>query len=221
MPSWACIASPLTSRPSSASVSRSALAARVSFSPSATARCAMATRAPVPKAVTTWSAERPAARSKERRSVLPSMASTPSPALPRSSRKASKVRAKAAGSSRRKTRLKVSWLGKPFFRLKNSRSSVSRSSANSAKSTQLSAPQTDATSAIANMSSNSCRCAFPRRGSGISPSVSIRAMCPPSRTHGRIQITQTGRAPARCQCALRRSQGDRLNRRGIPARDLL
>ena len=84
-------------RPSSASVPSSARAARVSFWPSGTARWGDGDPRPVPKAVTTCSDERPAARSKERRRVLPSMASTPSPAAPRSSRKASKARPKATG----------------------------------------------------------------------------------------------------------------------------
>jgi hypothetical protein len=77
-----------------------------------------------------------------------------------------------------------------ILQAKNSRKSTSRSSANSAKSTQLSAPQTDATSAIVRMSSKSCRWALPRRGSGISPRMSINnAIGPSFGANGRIQIS--------------------------------
>jgi len=80
------------------------------------------------------------------------MASTQDPSVPRSLRNASKARPKAAGSSIRNTRLKVSWLGNPFSSRRNSRKSRSRFSANSAQSTQLSAPHTDATTEIVRMS---------------------------------------------------------------------
>jgi len=63
--------------PPSVSVASSARAAVISFSPAATARWPTLSRASAPKAVTTCSAERFAARSKARRSVLPSMASRP------------------------------------------------------------------------------------------------------------------------------------------------
>lgn len=150
------------------SIAQWARAAVISFSPSATAHWPMLTRAPVPKAVTTCRAERPAARSNERRKVLPSIASTPSPSAPRSSRKAAKARPKASGSSIRNTREKVSWLDKPLSRRRNSCSSGWRNRAKPAKSTQVSAPQTEATSAMVRISSNSCRRALPHRGSGIS-----------------------------------------------------
>ncbi len=63
------------------------------------------------KAVTTCSADFPAARSNERRIVLPSIATIPGPSWPRPSRKLAKQVAKAAGSSSRNRREKVSWLG--------------------------------------------------------------------------------------------------------------
>ena len=78
----ACIASPLTSRPSSVSVVRSARAARISFSPSTTAFCPIATCAPVPKAVTTCRGERLAARSNDRRRVLARDGQNPGPRRP-------------------------------------------------------------------------------------------------------------------------------------------
>ena len=133
-----------------------------------------------------------------RRSAAASFRRSPArrpPSAPRSSRKASNPRANASGSSRRKTRLKVSWLGKPFSRRRNSLSSASRSSANSAKSTQLSAPQTDATNAIARMSSSSCRRALPRRGSGISRCISIRTpSVPPSGPTAKSRSARKGSA---------------------------
>ena len=67
--------------------------------------------------------------------------------------------------------LNVSWLGNPFSRRRNSRSRRSRSAANSAKPTQLSAPQTKAASAITAMSRREWRCAFPVPGSGTEPKI--------------------------------------------------
>jgi hypothetical protein len=46
-----------------------------------------------------------------------------------------------------------------------------QSAANAAKSTQLSVPQTNATSAIVRMSRRSSRCAVPVRGSAISRTI--------------------------------------------------
>lgn len=94
------------------------------------------------------------------------MASTPAPAAPRSSRNRPKHPAKAAGSRSRKIRENVSWLGIPFSSRRKSRNKTSRSTAKSAKSEQLSAPQIDAVSAIVRTSKRSCRLAFPVRGSG-------------------------------------------------------
>ena len=138
----------------------------LSLSPAAT--WPIVIRASAAKAVTTCRADFPAARSKERRIVLPSMATTPVPSWPRSSRKLAKQVAKAAGSSSRNRREKVSWLGKPPGSSRNSRNNASRSRAKSAKSTQLSAPQIEAVNAIVSTSRSLCRRALPLRGSGSS-----------------------------------------------------
>lgn len=73
----------------------------------------------------------------------------------------------------------ASW--RPKSRRSNSRSSGSRPSANSAKSTQLSAPRADAKSAIVRMSGNSRRRASPRRVCGMSREIAICELTQPSR----------------------------------------
>ncbi len=96
---------------------------------------------------------------------MPSIASTPAPSAPRSSRKAEKHDPNATGSSSRNTRENVSWLGTPLRRPRNAANSARRSRPKCAKSTQLSAPQIDAVSAITSTSTRSCRWALPVRGS--------------------------------------------------------
>jgi hypothetical protein len=69
----------VTSAPSSVSVASRARAAVISFSPGATARWPRLSRASAPKAATTCRGERPAARSKDRRSVRRTYAAPPGP----------------------------------------------------------------------------------------------------------------------------------------------
>jgi hypothetical protein len=162
------MASPVTSIPVRSNSPSSARAAVISLPPGGTAAWPSTSRASQAKAVTTCSGDAPAAQSNDRRSVLPSIATTPRPSWPRPSRNRPKQAPKAAGSSSRNSRLNVSWLGRPFSSFRKLRNSRSRSRAKSAKSTQLSAPQTEATSAIVTTSTRSCRVAFPVRGSGNS-----------------------------------------------------
>ena len=73
--------------------------------------------------------------------------------------------------------------------------SSSRSSANSAKSTQVSPPQTDAASAMTRMSKSPCRREFPRRGSATPAKIVNNDPIGPSiRTKDRIQIRQKANA---------------------------
>src|SRR6266404_3089691 len=72
---------------------------------------------------------------------------------------------RAIGSSRRSTRLNVSWLGMPCLSSRMVRRRASFSPPNSAISTQDSAPQSMAASAMNSMSRKSCR-ALMSRGSG-------------------------------------------------------
>jgi hypothetical protein len=74
----------------------------LSLPPAAT--CPIATRASAANAVTTCSGERAAAASKERPSVLPSIATTPAPSTPSPSRNTAKPPANATGSSSRNSR---------------------------------------------------------------------------------------------------------------------
>src|SRR3954462_12838201 len=80
-----------------------------------------------------------------------------------------------SGSSRRRTRLNVSWLGGPCSRLRKPRRNASLSSANSAMSTAVCPPHKTVHSAIIRISSRSCRPALPVRGSS---SPSKQAMNP-------------------------------------------
>ena len=191
--------------------------------------CASATRGPLPKTVTRWSAERPAARSKSRRNVLPSMATTPSRRHRDRQGRPGSSAPKAAGSSRRKTRLKVSWLGKPFLSLRNSRSSESRSrrTRRSRRSSPRRRPRRPARSP-------ECRAVHaaahsPAAGRGSTERVDQRPCGPPSRDTWQNpaqpaaparptrpflpRCRQTRRNPASCSppCGARRAETLRLS----------
>src|SRR5947207_7220125 len=73
----------------------------------------------------------------------------------------------AFGSSMRKTRLNVSWLGKPFLSTRTSSQRYAFSRATSAMSVQLVAPHSVASNAMNKISVKSCS-AFSARGSGRS-----------------------------------------------------
>src|SRR6266851_2983667 len=115
---------------------------------------------------------------------LPPPATTPlagpSPRPARSAlTKQAKVRAISSGSSRRNTRLKLSWLGGPWRRSTISASSASWAAAKSAISTEDFAPHKVAASAMNSIAARSC-CALKSRGSRtsrkIEMSVSIEAL---------------------------------------------
>ena len=108
-------------------------------------------------------------RSKAPRKALPSTATTPRSSSPLALAKPAMNRRNAAsnacGSSRRKTRLKVSWLGTPCCNCRTSRSSPSLDCPNVAMSEGPSAPHSVAARAMNKTSSNSCR-ALSALGSG-------------------------------------------------------
>src|SRR4051795_1853458 len=119
------------------------------------------------QAWTICSGDLPVTRSNERRSVLPSTATTPRRLSAKRCMKRVKQVSNAFGSSRRNTRLKVSWLGVPWRRRRNWRRYGALISPNSAMSEQSSPPDSRVQSAIIN---NSCRSwrALSRRGSTTS-----------------------------------------------------
>src|SRR3954453_16357169 len=106
------------------------------------------------QAWTICSGDLPVTRSNERGSVLPSTATTPRRLSAKARRKGGKQVPNAFGSSRRNTRLKVSWLGVPWRRRRNWRRYGALISPNSAMSEQSSPPDSKVQSAIIN---NSCR----------------------------------------------------------------
>src|SRR5215210_7651691 len=75
-------------------------------------------------------------RSKERRSVLPSIATTPCKVSAKRCMKRVKQASNGAGSRSRNTRLKVSWLGMPCRKRRNCRRNGSLTVPNSAMSEQ-------------------------------------------------------------------------------------
>src|SRR3954470_5577490 len=113
MARWQLSASAVTIARFSDSISSSFGTAVISFDLSPVATCARTNREPAAQALTRCNGDRSAARSKERRSVLPSMAITPWAASAKPSMNCRKQSWNFAGSSRRNTRLKVSWLGIP------------------------------------------------------------------------------------------------------------
>src|SRR4051812_34112182 len=119
------------------------------------------------QAWTICSGDLPVTRSNERRSVLPSTATTPRRLSAKRCMKRVKQVSNAFGSSRRNTRLKVSWLGVPWRRRRNCRRYGALISPNSAMSEQSSPPDSKVQSAIIN---NSCRSwrALSRRGATTS-----------------------------------------------------
>ena len=103
-----------------------------------------------------------------------------------------------SGSSTRKSRLNVSWLGTPFSRLRNPRKNGSFDFANRPMSTEPWPPHRTAHMAIAKISWKSCRLAFPVRGSSnpsqqaINFSKTTSQAAFPSRP-GRIHFNQNAK----------------------------
>src|SRR5712664_3853716 len=132
-------------------------------------RCARHIRASAAQTLTMCNGVLRRPRSKAPRSALPSTATTPVRvsllALAKPVMKRRNAFSKASGSSRRNTRLKVSWLGMPCSSRSNTRKSPSLLWPNSAISAQLSAPHSVAANAMIRTSQRSCR-ALSARGSG-------------------------------------------------------
>ena len=186
---WQCIASAVTVQPSSASSAKISGGAVISLPSTlrwpSTSRCAQL------QALIRWSGPQPARRSNERRAVLPSTATTCSIRAAKAATKRPKQASNPAGSSSRNRRENVSWLGMPPGSARKRRKNGSFARPNAAMSTQLSAPHHVAPSAISRISSRSCRCALPVRGSARSAKhARNRSMPPlPSRSGQPNQIT--------------------------------
>src|SRR3954462_9829706 len=167
MTRWQLSASAVTIQPLSDSSSSSFGTAVISLDLPSTAIWPSSRRCSADQAWTICSGDLPVTRSNERRSVLPSTATTPRRLSAKRCMKRVKQVSNAFGSSRRNTRLKVSWLGVPWRRRRNCRRYGALISPNSAMSEQSSPPDSKVQSAIIN---NSCRSwrALSRRGSTTS-----------------------------------------------------
>ena len=186
MAAWQCRASAVTVQPSSDSNSRTSSAAATSLRLGAT-RCAIASRASAAQTLTRCSGVVRRPCSKAPRNALPSIATTPRKFFANSPMNCRKAASNATGSSKRNTRLNVSWLGIPCSRRRNCRNNGSLEEPKSAMSAQLSAPQSTAASATTRISGSSWR-AFAARGSGSDPNASWkRSIRPPSYLGSRLQ----------------------------------
>lgn len=192
---WQLIASVVTVRPSRLRNRRSWGTAVISFDFSSVAICARTSRSSHDHALTMCRADFSLAVSKERRSVLPSIATTPVVCCENARMNSEKHAPNATGSSSRNSRLNVSCDGNPFFSVRNSRRNGSLSSANSAISVHVVPPQRYEHSAITNNSHRSCRRAFPVRGSSTcenipeNPSIPLASI--PNRGLPKILLSPT------------------------------
>src|SRR5271165_191135 len=182
---WQLIASVVTVRPSRLRNRRSWGTAVISFDFSSVAICARTSRSSHDHALTMCRADFSLAVSKERRSVLPSIATTPVVCCENARMNSEKHAPNATGSSSRNSRLNVSCDGNPFFSVRNSRRNGSLSSANSAISVHVVPPQRHEHSAITNTSHKSCRRAFPVRGSSSCENIPEKPSIPPASTPNR------------------------------------
>jgi hypothetical protein len=132
---------------------------------SSVASCAITIRNSQPQALTMCSADFLLALSNERRITLPSIAITPCNFAAKPSMKRWNAARNWSGSSRRNSRLKVSWQGRPFSSLRKLRRKVSFERAKVAMSTAPCPPLSTVHRAIISSSWKSCRAAFPVRGS--------------------------------------------------------
>jgi hypothetical protein len=179
---WQFIASVVTVRPLRLRSRRSCGTAVISFDFSSVAICARTRRSSHDQALTMCKADFSLAASKERRSVLPSTATTPAVCRENARMNSEKHAPNAAGSRSRNSRLNVSCDGNPFFSVRNSRRNGSLSSANSAISVHVVPPQRHEHSAITNTSHKSCRRAFPVRGSSSCENIPEKPSIPPAST---------------------------------------
>jgi len=178
---WQLSASTVTIQPSRLSIFNNLGTAVISFDLASVATCASTSRCSQPQADTMCSADLPLAVSNERRSTLPSIATTPWQASANPAMKRWKQWRNCSASSRRNNRLKVSWLGAPCSNLRKPRRNPSLARANSAMSVQSSPPDSTVHSAIISISSRSWRPALPVRGSAspakqaVKPSIVVLA----------------------------------------------
>src|SRR3954467_6667563 len=179
MARWQLSASAVMIARFSDSISSSFGTAVISFDVSSVATCARTNREPAAQALTKCNGDRSAARSKERRSVLPSIAITPWAASAKPSMNCRKQAWNFAGLSRRNTRLKVSWLGIPCRSCRNCRRNGSLARPKRALSEQSSPPQSTVQKAIIRISSRSCRALSPRGSSSSAKQAANSSMDPP------------------------------------------
>src|ERR671926_372823 len=139
----------------------------ISFDASSVAIWPSTRRCSTAQALTRCSGDWPAAWSKERRSVLPSRATTPCSVSLKRCMKRKNTAWNWTGSSRRKTREKASWLGMPWGRRRNWRRNGSLARPNRAMSEQSSPPQSTVHRAMIRISCRSWR-ALSWRGSSSS-----------------------------------------------------
>ena len=180
MARWQPIASVVTTQPSSESISSSFGMAVISLDPSSTATWPKTSRAPQAQAETRCKDEASVARSYERRSVLPSTATTPCAASAKRCMKREKHASNRAGSSRRNTRLNVSWLGTPRRSGRKRRRNPSLARPNTAMSEQSSAPHSMAQNAITRIACRSCRALSSRGSSSSEKQAANPSMAPPN-----------------------------------------
>lgn len=161
--------------PSSASPRSKAGKAVIAFDFAATATWPNTSRLVAAQALTRWSAAWPAPRSCERRSVLPSRATTsPAVCVTAARTHARKPGSNCRGSSAANTRPKGSCDGMPWGSARKVRSQASFACPNSSTSTHESAPQRTAQIAIVTTSSNWWRLVRSMRGSGTAAKCSRR-----------------------------------------------
>ena len=162
---WQLSASTVTTQPSRFSIFSSLGTAVISFDLASVATWPSTSRCSQPQADTICSADLPLALSNERRSTLPSIATTPWQVSANRAMNRWKQWRNCSVSSKRNSRLNVSWLGAPCSSLRKPRRNPSLTRANSAMSVQSSPPESTVHSAIISISNRSCRPALPVRGS--------------------------------------------------------
>src|SRR5262245_7222300 len=175
-----CKASAVTMQPLSDSSLIASKAPATSLRPGAR-RCAKTSRCSAAQTLTTCRGVALAPLAKAPLIALPSIATTPLRRLllAKATMNCAKAASKATGSSRRNTRLKVSWLGMPCSRRRISRSISSLALPKSAMSEQLSAPHRTAASAM-NSSSRRLYRAFPARGSSTASKIEMKPRIGPT-----------------------------------------
>ena len=225
MAAWQPMASMVTVQPTRSSSLSSAGIAVISLDLPSTASWPSTSPDSAAQARTRCSAARPVTSSREPRAVLPSRARSrgaPGRSGATAVAQARKQRPNAAGSSRAKTRPKVSWLGMPRGRARKVRSQGSLARPNAATATQLSAPHSTAHSAMVRISSSRWALVRATRGSGSAAKcrvmlVSAGSAMPPPLPRCPCHPASIARRPAPGQRD-RHVSGIRCNRPGWESR---